>query len=449
MNPPERLRVFAYVDAEKAALYRPIMRAFLGAKERFGLHLRPDEIVTALRQGTQVNSGAATGAASGDRRWNPDEVESALLQLCDWGNLEKHVDTSDVATIEDFYHPRHLFQLTGAGEAAERAVQTFEEAIQKPGELQTAALGDIRMYLGELERLATEEKPDEAKVHQTLGALRDRFEGLTTNAQIFIGGVYRQDLVSIAEDRFIAYKEKLIDYIQRFVGELALATIDIAAVLERVERSGIDRLLRMAGNRDLIDRLEPTDAARDAAISEWSERWRGLRSWFKGEAGFPSESEILRAHARRSIRELLTAVAAIHDRRRRESDRPADLRALARWFAETDSDEDAHRLWRAAFGLAPSRHLKIDRDTLALRESEPVTAQTSWLEAPPIRILPQLRATGRHRRPGGPKAIVDRAAAKAWIEDESKREMDQVHTALHRFASGRPRRLDQRKAGRR
>ena len=45
------------------------------------------------------------------------------------------------------------------------------------------------------------------------------------------------------------------------------------------------------------------------------------------------------------------------------SDRSADFRALARFFAEAPDDPAAHRLWRAAFAFAPARHLSVDRNT--------------------------------------------------------------------------------------
>jgi uncharacterized protein (TIGR02677 family) len=81
------------------------------------------------------------------------------------------------------------------------------------------------------------------------------------------------------------------------------------------------------------------------------------------------------------------------DRRIARSDRSADLRALALCFAQPDSDAEAHRLWRASFALAPARHVTIDGETLAARDEAPVSAQTSWLQAPPIDIAPRLRST--------------------------------------------------------
>ena len=81
------------------------------------------------------------------------------------------------------------------------------------------------------------------------------------------------------------------------------------------------------------------------------------------------------------------------------------MTALAETLARADAD--AHRLWRAAFGLASARHLTIDAHTLETRQEEPVPATTSWADAPPVWISPRLHATGHHQRRGGPVDIPD------------------------------------------
>jgi len=46
----------------------------------------------------------------------------------------------------------------------------------------------------------------------------------------------------------------------------------------------------------------------------------------------------------------------LNERRSGRSDRSADFRLLASWFAGCASDAEAHRLARAAFALNPARH---------------------------------------------------------------------------------------------
>jgi uncharacterized protein (TIGR02677 family) len=424
-DPAGRLRAFAYVNADKAALYRAVMRVFMDAKARFTLHLRPEEVATAVAAAA-LPEPADTAA-----------VEAALGQLRDWGNLEAHPDTADVATVEEFYRPRYLFQLTPQGEAAERALAVYEDTLRQQGELQSAALSDIRTLLGELAELADASDVDEGKAHRALSALRDRFDGLTVRAQAFMASLQRTiDLQGIDVPTFLAYKETLISYLERFIGELVVATADIAAIVERIEEHGVHRLLEAAARRDLTDALDPTPEDHASACAGWLARWTGLRSWFIGRPETPSQAEVLRARARASIPALLGAVVSLNDRRFTRSDRTADLRTLARWFAEADSVAAAHRLWRAAFALVPARHLLVDADTLEQREAHPVPARTSWLDAPPLRISPRLRSAGRYLRRGRPNDVIDRSREKAVLAEAAAIEARQIAAARRRLGTG-------------
>jgi uncharacterized protein (TIGR02677 family) len=129
-------------------------------------------------------------------------------------------------------------------------------------------------------------------------------------------------------------------------------------------------------------------------------------------------------------------VARINDRRITRSDRVADLQTLARWFAEAPSDRDAHRLWRAAFGLAPARHLRVDEETLTKREQNPIPAQTSWLDADPLLISPRLRQSARHAMKGPTKSVIDRTKEKELLARLAKDEAQQIAAAQRHLATG-------------
>jgi uncharacterized protein (TIGR02677 family) len=431
-SPPasnRRLKAFEYVTAEKAALYRATMDVFMEAKARFALHLRPTDVLTALA--SKSSSGQADLV----------ELERALATLCEWGNLERHLDTAEVTTVEEFLRPRYLYRLTSNGEAAERAIKVFEESIEQPGELQTAALSDIRDHLRELLDLSDATDVD-AKVHQALTALCGRFDQLTSRAQTFISSLQRTtQLQGITVEAFVAYKQRLIEYLERFIGELVIACVDIAETIERIELAGVDRLLGMAAAREVVDAIAPNSEDVAAAKEGWLIRWQGLRGWFIGDSLMKSQAEELRSHARSAIPALLRAVLAIHDRRVMRSDRTADLRTLARWFAETATEGDAHRLWRAAFGLTSARHLRIDADSLDERAESPVPASTSWLRAVPLRIAPRLRRTGRYTRRGPVASVVARQNGKAELAALAAEEARQIAAARDKLASGRRTRL--------
>lgn len=71
------------------------------AKQRFIVHLRPEELAGTVGRGVDLGL--------------------LLKQLVEWGNLKADPDTSRVATVEEFNRVRFVYQMTAAGESAERA----------------------------------------------------------------------------------------------------------------------------------------------------------------------------------------------------------------------------------------------------------------------------------------------------------------------------------------
>jgi uncharacterized protein (TIGR02677 family) len=421
------LDVFRYVNAEKAAFYRPIMHCFVEAKLRFAIHMKPEEITEALRRRTLA------GQASVEQT----EVETALTQLKEWGNLKAHADNAEVRTVTDFMRAHLLYQLSEEGEAAERALVFYREQIEQPGELQTVALDDIEALLAELADLLAQPELDVQKVHASCTALYARFDGLAARARQFMGGVQRAiDLQEGDVQAFLAYKERLIEYLERFIGELIVKSPRIASLIREVEKIGMSHALEAMVARDVSDVLDSQVVAEARIRSEWTLKWEGLQAWFFGTSGEPSQAERLRSRARSAIPDLLAVVADLNARRVRRSDRAEDFRTLAHWFAECDTEEQAHILWRSAFCLSPSRHLTIDADTLARRDENPVSPRTSWLDADPLLISPHLRAVGRVRSFGRQPAIVDDSDAKTLLGQTLAEEQRQFEVARRIIATG-------------
>ncbi|RSN09184.1 TIGR02677 family protein [Nonomuraea sp. WAC 01424] len=426
-SPSEEHQPFAHLSAPNAALYREILRVFARAKERFIVHLRPEDVAAELR------------------RDNDDALAQALEKLREWGNLRADADTGRVTSVEDFHRKRFLFQLTPAGQAAEQAIDFYEEAIGRRGVLQSVALGDIAEQLQALTLLAQEQDPDPARVHLLLLSLAERFSSLADNAQAFMASLRRAiDFSDGDVAGFVAYKERLIEYINRFIADLANSGARIATLLARLETCGHEELLRLAARREAADavpdRAEAADAygrAEEAAYSSWLNRWRGLRDWFVStDVGRPSQARLLRQAAITAIKQLIDAVGLLNERRSGRSDRSADFRALARWFAEAPDEAAMHRLWRAAFGLTPARHLTVT--TATLEEWREVGAGTSWQDAPPIRISPRLRRTGSYERRGKPNKVADRSQARRLLMEQAEREAAETAAARARLRTDGP-----------
>jgi uncharacterized protein (TIGR02677 family) len=430
---------FAHLTAPHAEVYRAVMRTFAAAKRRFVVHLRPEDVRDALVQEDALPEQRDLTA-----------IADALRQLVEWGNLREHPDTSRVSTVEDFHRARFLYQMTERGEAVEHALMTYDEQLGRRGALQAVALADIATELRDLHQLACTSDPDPQRVSLLLRGLVDRGRDLAANAQAFMGSLERTiDLYDADVESFRAYKDRLVEYLERFIKDLVTLGGEIAGLLVALERDDVVHLLHVAARRDAEDAApdlapaadgapgrDPREIAYEVALRDWFERWQGLYQWFVGEPHRPSQSKLLRARARGAIPQLLQVVATLNERRAGRSDRSADFRTLARWFAEAPDDAAMHRLWRVAFGVHASRHLAIDGDTLDVRREDPVPASTSWVQAPPLRISPQLRRTGSYERRGRPNRVIDRAQDRQRLRHLAARELAETMAARARLAAG-------------
>jgi uncharacterized protein (TIGR02677 family) len=424
---PETRELFRHVSAEKSTLYRSIMDAFAAAKRQFRLHLRPDEVFA---------EAVWTGLPP-----KIEEVQSALTQLTEWGNLEAQPDTARVATISDFYRARFLYRLSEGGEAVESALGVFVQALKRRAELQSVALEDIANQLQVLITLASKPVPDAAKVHEILRDLVRVFEGLADNAQAFMASIGRNlDLQQTDATAVVAYKKRLIDYLDRFIGDLVSRSGTIAQRIIALDRV-IQPLLLQAAQRQARDvapgaQDEETDALA-SAHQMWRERWKGLRGWFVSTAHDPPQAEVLRSKARSAIPHLLAMIAALNERRSGRSDRSADFRTLACWFADCRDDTKAHRLARAAFALNPARHFLADQDMPDL------PATTPWPDAPPIQIHPRLREYGEIAPRGPLPRVRDRTLERAALAAKLAQSDHEIEQARAKLANGKAKRLSE------
>ncbi len=423
---PERTQVFAYINADNAPLYRTIMRVFTESKQRFLFQLRPQDVLEAVR----ISVGQETSGQP--------EIDSGLEQLCEWGNLQKHPDTTSVGTVDDFLKQRYVFQITRHGEAAERALAFFDAAREGDGELQSTALADIRYLVQELKQLSREAEPDAGKIHRNLLVLRTRFEDLSASAQAFIERLERSvHLQSVVGAR------QLIDYGERFVGDVVLAADSIGETIRDLGAAGLERLIQAVAESNVRGPIAATPEGIAAVCDQWRSDWKRFRDWFISHAGRPSNAEMLRERARTLIPALLGVITNTNDRQIHRIDRFNDFRVLARWFAEAESDAEAHRLWRAVFGLCPARHLIINDQTLDEYEARQVPANTSWLEAPPLRIAMRPRDYGRFSPAADLSCIIDRTAEKEKLAAAAHEEALRILSAQGRFGVGGRMRLSE------
>ena len=202
-----------------------------------------------------------------------------------------------------------------------------------------------------------------------------------------------------------AFKTALIDYLQRFVDEVQRHMPQIADRLADVEVILPALCSRANSGQRLLD-LDGRAARRGPGLQP--EDWASLRTWFSGVPGRASDADVVRQLATEAMRSLLTNLRRIATSAEREHGRYADLVRLAGWF-DSASDDEAHALWAAAFGLYSCRHLGF----LADDPERPVPPTTSWWTGPSAEVPMMLRRSGTRHVLGRSSRTVDFSVAKA------------------------------------
>jgi len=268
---------------------------------------------------------------------------------------------------------------------------------------------DLRTALEEIRELALQNEPDSARIRRSMLVLRALFEDLTVNAQNIVDRIDQGHELPPSETR------RLIEYGKHLIGALQLESDRIAGVILEIEAAGFEH------------RLQDIE-------SQWQSQWHLFRQWFVAQPDSPSTSQILRDSASASIAKLLRHIRNHRDHRIGGIDRTADFLILAQWFAESASDDDAHRIWHAAFGLNTARHWTIDDASLDDRESQHIPVDISWKDAPPLKTSIDPR---RYSTPsaGGLSRIIDRSAEKEKLAASSREEAERLLQAQQRFCN--------------
>jgi uncharacterized protein (TIGR02677 family) len=413
-----RLGSLRYAVNEEAVDYISIMRVFTGTTSGLLSDLSAAEVAGRL---------AVDGL-----ELDVDTVDARLSYLVEHGNLARSPRETEARSIRDYLTNRARYQLTQRGELVHRQVEELLGSTEAAREVSSEMLGGLLAGLEELRayddaRLAAAD-PD--AVARQVGTLFAQFERLVDSTRDFYAYL-SQVLVryDLERDHFQAFKAVLLDYLQRFVDEVARHHPQIADLLAELGPR-VPALLARANAGQRLVGLDGEAARRGRGLVESD--WAGLRAWFLGEPGRASDADEVRGLATTAMRALLANLRRISGGGEREASRYGDLVRLARWFDESD-DDTAHALWVAAFGLYPCRHVGFSADS----DGAEAPPTSSWWRAPVADVPVLLRTAGDRAVRGRSGAREDFAAARAARLAEREAEERRRRAALDELAACR------------
>lgn len=375
--PPVPADLFRFTTADHAELHTAVLRVFGMANERLATALTLDDVQQRLKE-------------SGWREQVADaELTASLTALRQWGLLD---------AAQQRYH------LTRLGEAAYAGIRHALEALSGSGSLQTAVLDAVVDRLDELR-----DTQDDRRVFTALMELEGHLDALRSNTTRF-----NADLQRLLKDEqtdlatFQEVKRTTITYLRDFVGDLDARKQEIRDKIDALDATALHE--RARNGADLYQDEE-------LWLRQRAARWKSMRAWF-------DNVDEMQDVARKAIVQLLRVLDRISEQRRRPTNTAADFRALARWFARTETEDEAHELFNAAFGLWSARHAH-----LAHADGELLPSGEPWHNTPAVPVSPHLRSTGGQEFGGGSGKVRDVAEVRRNRREQAEKERRELEHA--------------------
>ncbi|MFC3896496.1 TIGR02677 family protein [Lentzea rhizosphaerae] len=362
--------LFRFTTTDHAELHTAVLRVFGVANGRLETVLTIDDVQQRLRH------------VGWTEQVTEDELAASLAALRQWGLLDS---------------AQQRYGLTKLGEAAYAGVEHALSTLTSSGSLQTAVLDAISDRLDELAETTDDRRAFTAlmELEAHLGALRAN----TTRFNADLQRLLRDEQTDLAT--FQDVKRTTVTYLRDFVADLDARKQHVRAKISDID---VVKLHERARNG--------ADLYQDAHwLDERARAWDGLKAWFHNV-------DELQDVARRAIVQLLRVLDRISEQRKRPTNTAADFRALAKWFARTESEDEAHELFNAAFGLWPARHAHI-----AHADGELIPSAEPWHNTPPVAVSPQLRTTGKQDHLGSTGKVrnVDEVRRNRRVQAEKER----------------------------
>src|SRR6202453_147045 len=312
-----------------------------------------------------------------------DTAEARCKQLVSWGNLLPSVRDAKVATVAEYIRSRSRFQVSKLGGRVHREAVAIMHVSDGAREVARELLGQIV---------------------QSLAGILSRYD--------LGGGEYAQ------------FKELLLIYIDLITADVNRHAPAVAHRVELVLKQADPLLETLATLPGLtLPDGTPVERAQGRARSDWEE----LAYWY--DAHGASGPQQLRTAASQALGQLITNAKRLLDSSGTGFSRRADFLRLARWFSAAD-DESSHRLYAAAFGVYPARHLLFGAE-----EPDPrIGPTTSWWDADPVQVPLSLRERGDRAVRGRTSRVPDPTADRLRLTAEAQREADQRRAAAGELA---------------
>lgn len=346
------------------------------------------------------------------------DLRVLLDQLALWGFVGPFRDfAAPLRSYQGVVGRQEAWALTRRGRsivtAVRNAVGSVDRALQLPSRLLDSVEQTVRTLLAH-----TRDTAEHGLLDADLGDVGTRIAELqrvTADFYDALGQLVQSDVTN--DEVFDGNRDRIIEALRQFAREYDRALVRVDAALTALRDVGHRHVVRCAVvHAGLLEQ-----AAQHQWVSERLSLLSALEAWFvpRGSVHRLIES------AYGAVNTLLNAIDRRYTARLRGSDLSVDFRVLAQSLHRQADDDEAYRVYAAAFGDWPAWHV------VAGAAEEDVEHSLTTAAGPvPFVVELTLREHERYGPVGGrPQKIVDTAAereqaliaARAHAEDQRRR----------------------------
>lgn len=404
-----------YLNVENTGRYRSIIRLFFMYYEKLKYWMYQEEVYEEL-----IEDPYFAG-------YTMEQCQLDLSTLVSWGNLMTIQDTRKVTTIDEFKNKKFRYQLSEYAVEIERMVVHLENLFVEGASLEPTLLERIRHHFSRISSLSQE---TDERLYGWWSDLKNDFVRLNQNYQDYmrtLNSVKAEEMMQT--QAFLAFKDRLIEYLRGFVKSLQVNAGMIENYLREMDAEQLqpvfDRILayeltipRLENEREEISEKQ----LRENIIG----RWNSIREWFISGEGKEAEVNQVFNTTNEIIRKITRYANRITENSNHGVNRREEYAKLAEMFSKCENLGEAHCLSSVVFGMEKPLHLQGEM----VRTTESINSGVYEEHPFVVEIQPRVRT---YREKINRSGIIDKTEEKEMAKREAMERMKREQKLLQSY----------------
>lgn len=338
----------SYLTAPLAAQYRAILRFFYEQHERMRDYITPEEVLRHLHSIPQLMDV------------DEEQLHQNLAQLVIWNNLSARQDMTNARTIEEYKKKRFRYQPTPYTIEIERMLIGLEKIVDNKfsGSLESSQFENLLEALQEL----THPPTTPAMCMKIWVNIIDCFEKIRKSTAGYIAYITSEKTEQrMQTEAFLVYKAQFTTYLRDFIVSLQSTSNQIIGILQAQTIKEMQPFfMKLMEKEKTTPHIEEEIAVTEEQLLEkYTAHFQSIKRWFIDIDGQKSELNMLQWQTNEVIRRITRYVQRLGERQHHFKSRRNDYLHLAKWFANCDTMEEAHKTSAIVFGAMQVKHLQV------------------------------------------------------------------------------------------